>query len=299
MGGTTQGISGIVGDVGRSSGGRISTVGYLPNALPEDADRDPDYDELRIVASQEFGLLEPLQNWIDLTASGVRADSVRVLGVNGGRIAAAEYRIALALGAAVGLVADSGREAGRLLSDVQWADSRLLRLPPDRETLRAFITPQAEPLPEPVRGLIGRSIHDSYRHERRYLPDMDPALLSWAQLPADFRQSNLGQADHMAAKLRRIGCHVVPEDAPGTPVEFTVAEIEIMAEMEHGRWTAERLLRGWVWDEVRNPLKKRSPYLVSWSELSESIREIDRQAVRRMPELLAGVGLSIRREPGS
>ena len=299
-GGTVQGISGVVGLVGRSSGGRIRSVGYLPETLPDDATPDPNYDELRTTSGQGFSLIEPLQNWIDLAASGIPATSVHLLGIGGGRIAASEYRIALALGAPIGLVADSGREAGRLLGDEQWAAARLLRLPPDRETLRAFISPQTEPLIEPVRSLIGRGIHDGYRQQQRNRPDLDPALQSWASLRADFRQSNLDQADHLAAKLRRIGCGVVVEGDKGEPVEsFTVAEIEVMAEMEHGRWTAERLLAGWTWGEVRDPATRRSPYLVGWTELSEEIREIDRQAVRRIPELLAGVGLSIRREPAS
>jgi hypothetical protein len=299
-GGTVQGISGVVGRVGRSSNGRIRTIGYLPEVLPDDATPDPNYDQLRTTGGRGFSLIEPLQNWIDLAASGIPATSVHLLGIGGGRIAASEYRIALALGAPIGLVAESGREAGRLLGDEQWTAAGLLRLPPDRETLRAFISPQTDPLIEPVRSLIGRGIHDGYRQQQRNRPDLDPALQSWANLRSDFRQSNLDQADHVAAKLRRIGCVIVAEGDEGEPVEsFTVAEVEVMSEMEHGRWTAERLRAGWVWGEVRDPATKRSPYLVGWTELSDEIREIDRQAVRHIPDLLAGVGLSIRREPAA
>jgi hypothetical protein len=56
--------------------------------------------------------------------------------------------------------------------------------------------------------------------------------------------------------------------------------------MEHGRWTAERLLAGWAWGEKRDPVRRRSPYLVAWKDLSHEIKEIDRQAVRRIPEVL-------------
>ncbi len=123
-GGTTEGISGLVGELGHDRGEAVTTVGYLPEFLPADATVDHRYDELRRTDGHGFSPAEPLQNWVDLVASGIRPDTVRVLGINGGRIAAVEYRIALALGATVGLVADSGREAGRLLSEERWSGQR-------------------------------------------------------------------------------------------------------------------------------------------------------------------------------
>jgi hypothetical protein len=199
------------------------------------------------------------------------------------------------LGVAVGLVAESGREAGRLLGDDQWTSSRLVKLPEDRETLRSFVEPT--PPPEPRRETLGRSIHERSLRERADRPDVDPSLAAWDKLPEDFRNSNRAQADHMAAKLGRISCVIAPADAPGEPVEFTLEEIEALAEMEHGRWTVERLLGGWIWDEKRDPAQRRSPYLVAWSELSDNIKEVDRRSVRRIPALLAEIGLSIRRMP--
>ncbi len=294
-GGSSSGVSGIVGRVGRASGGRIGTVGYLPAMIPADAPPDPSYDELRTTAGHGFSPLEPLQNWIDLFASGIPVAGVRVLGVNGGRIAALEYRIALALGATVGLVADSGREAGRLLGDERWTSPRLIRLPLDRETIRVFVSPVPEPLPEPTRTTLGRSIHAQSRAERAPRPDVDPSMADWEHLPGDFRASNLRQADDIGAKLRRIGCAAVPADAPGEPVIFTPAEIEEMAELEHGSWTLERLLAGWTLGEKRDPVRRTSPYLVGWKDLDEPIRDIDRKAVLRIPAVLAEVGLSVRR----
>jgi ppGpp synthetase/RelA/SpoT-type nucleotidyltranferase len=296
-GGTTQGICGLVGEIGRASGGRVHTVGYLPGLMPADATVDPAYTELRRTGGSDFSPLEPLQNWVDLMASGVPPASVRVLGINGGRIAAAEYRIALALGATVGLVADSGREAGRLLGDEAWTSRRLVRLPPDRDTLRAFVTARAASLPEPTRDTLARAIHERFRQEQGPRPDIDPALAGWEQLSEDFRNSNREQADDIAAKLRRVGLVITAEDAPGEAATFRPEELEELAEMEHGRWTVERLLGGWTLADRRDPARRESPYLVAWSALPEDIREIDRQAVRRIPDLLARVGLAARRQP--
>jgi hypothetical protein len=151
------------------------------------------------------------------------------------------------------------------------------------------------PLAEPLRSTLGRSIHERSRRERGSRPDIDPALADWQDLPSDFRSSNLLQADHIGEKLRRIGCAVIPAATPGSPASFTSAEIEEMAELEHGRWTAERLLAGWTLGAKRDVARRTSPYLVPWKDLSDDIREIDRQAVRRIPEELAEVGLSARR----
>ena len=77
--------------------------------------------------------------------------------------------------------------------------------------------------------------------------------------------------------------------------EFTKDEIETLAEMEHGRWCAERYSDGWKWGDQKDVDKKISPYLVSWDVLSDDIREYDRQAVRKIPELLASENLRIQR----
>ena len=296
-GGTTQGISGVVGGIGHGSSGRVHTIGYIPELIPADATLDARYDELRETAGHGFSPLEPLQNWIDLLASGVDPGTVRVLGVNGGPIAAAEYRIALAAGATVGLLADSGREAGRLLADEDWGSAPgLLRLPADAETVGAFLTSRPTTMVEQTREIVARAIHDAYcRARREDRAAADPALASWDDLPGDLRASNRQQADHIAEKLQRIGCAITPADAPGSPVVLTEDEIEKLAEMEHGRWTAERLLAGWTLGEKRDPLGRTSPHLVGWGDLPEEVREYDRASVREIPALLATVGLSIRR----
>ena len=61
-----------------------------------------------------------MQNWIDLLASGINPVNIKLLGINGGDISAAEYRIALALGATVGVIAESGRAAADIAVDPDW-----------------------------------------------------------------------------------------------------------------------------------------------------------------------------------
>lgn len=297
-GGTRQGASGLAGEVGRRSGGRIRTIGYLPRRLPGDATRDDRYTELRLTDGTAFSPLEPIQSWIDLVSTGVDPAEVKVLGLGGGPIAALEYRMALALGATVGVVRHTGREGSALLADEAWAGSRgLVPLPEDPQTVRAFIGTGASPLDPEEREAIGRQAHDAHRAEvAGARAGADPAMQPWEALSENLRESNRQQADDILAKLRRIGCSVERvTDRAVALMEFTDQEVEAMAEMEHGRWNAERLADGWVWGERRDPDAKVSPYLVPWSQLPEEVRDWDRQAVRRIPEFLASVGLEIRR----
>jgi hypothetical protein len=69
--------------------------------------------------------------------------------------------------------------------------------------------------------------------------------------------------------------------------------------MEHGRWVVERLLAGWRWGEEKDPGRKTNPYLVAWEDLSPETQELDRQTVRKIPQFLAQVGLTVRRREGT
>jgi hypothetical protein len=147
------------------------------------------------------------------------------------------------------------------------------------------------------RETIARAIHETYRsNQGGRKPQNDPAMADWDSLPEHLRESNRRQADAMFEKLRAIGC-TVDEVADGgaEAIAFTPEEIERMAEMEHERWWAERRDGGWALGS-RDVERKTSPYLVPWSELPEEVKEWDREAVRAIPDLLAGVGLGIRRQ---
>jgi len=299
-GGTMEGISGLVGDVGDEYREAIRTIGYLPKLIPADATVDKRYSEIRKTEGSGFSPLEPLQNWIDTIAAGLESSEVKVLGINGGMIAAIEYRIALALGATVGIVAESGREAAKLQQDEKWLSSiKLVYLPADKMTVRAFIGSGGLKLEADIRESLAKEIHEAYRLSKQdNLKSDDPAMKDWENLPDGFKESSAQQADHIFEKLREIGCTV--QKVTGRKIKlitFTKDEVEPLAEIEHGRWNTERLLEGWTWGEKKDVARKISPYLVSWSELPEDVKEWDRNTVRKIPAFLTKVGLEIRRQP--
>ena len=296
-GGTTAGISGIVGHIQEQYPDAISTLGYVPRLTPAAVSVDTRYREIRLTEGNDFSALEPLQNWIDLIASDISPYDVRLLGVNGGMITAAEYRIALALGAKVAVIEESGREAAKLLSDEDWGTAaRLAHLPPEASQLNAFIVRGVPMLPGDIRETIARAVHDLYRRNQagRKPPD-DPAMAEWEALREDLKESNRQQADHFVELLRRIRCSVHPvSDRDIVLMTFTPEEIEFMAELEHERWNQERLKEGWT-RGPRDVQNKVSPYLVPWADLPDEIKEYDRETVRQIPQLLAAVGLEVSR----
>jgi hypothetical protein len=298
-GGTKSGICDFAGETAQKYSKSIQAIGYVPGKMPADVTVDERYSEIRRTEGDGFSPLEPLQYWIDIIAAGIDPSKVKLLGIGGGSIAAAEYKTALALGACVAIIDGSGGEAERLLADPEWAESKMLiRLPRDTMTIRAFIGRERPKLPEEIRDEIARAIQLDFKRSRTgiYLT-ADAAMADWDKLPENLKESNRQQADDILKKLDRVNCTVHKvTDRPIALMTFTTKEIEDMAEMEHARWNVERLLNGWKWARERDISNKRSPYIVGWTKLPEDIKEYDRIAVRRIPEYLAAVHLEIRRK---
>ena len=141
-GATRQGVSVIAGDVAGNNPG-FRAIGYLPAVVPGDVEVDADvgrYAELRRTSGEDFSVAEPLQYWADVVASGVSPADVWLLAIGGGNISAAEYRMALALGARVGAIQGSGGSASALLQDPWWAaTSRLTEIALEVDALRGFL----------------------------------------------------------------------------------------------------------------------------------------------------------------
>lgn len=139
-GGTTSGIAGIAGEVAAAHAG-IAALGYLPRALPVGAKRDRRYAGFRTTRADDFSVAECLAYWEDLVEAGIPPGAVKLLGWGGGPIAALEYRVAVALGARVGLVAGSGRAADAMARGrARSRPANLQVLGCDAAAVRAFLT---------------------------------------------------------------------------------------------------------------------------------------------------------------
>lgn len=299
-GGTESGISGIVGRLkGR---GQIKKIGYQPKDRP----CMREYDCVP-TTSGTFSPLDPLMLWSDLLMCGIDPASVNLLGVRGGEIAAFEYRLALLLGAKVGVIRDSGGACREVADDPDWrlepagaqstygyARTRLLALPTDQESLTAFVR-QARPWGQfdaATRESLAGAIHETYRQEQ--LQSKPGELAPWKGLEQTFKLSNVGQAADIEAKLRRANL-TLRKVEPGKAklYAFPPQQLEELAEMEHGRWVVERLSDGWVYGPRRDNEKKTRPQLVPWSSLPEEEKKKDRDTVASYPLLLQKIGYEI------
>lgn len=282
-GGTGVGMPAIAGRVARRAG--LGLIGYVPQG---EGDRDL-YGDLRETRGADtFSIREPLRMWTDVLASGVAANRVRLLACPGGAITAQELLLARALGAAVGYVDPAG-DAPVALDDLLVGGSGgVLELPADPMTVRAFIAPST--LDPELREQIARHLHREYRRRHRgRKASGDPSLAPWDELLPALKASNRAQADDIPNKLSLIGKRL---ERGGAPLELSVAQIELLAEVEHGRWNAERLADGWRAGQ-RQTEHRTTPNLRAWAELDDGVRDYDREAVSDLPAALADTGWGV------
>ena len=139
-----------------------------------------------------------------------------------------------------------------------------------------------------VHETVARGIHDTWVRQQRAAGRTaadNPLMVDWEQLPKDAKESNRSQAEHIPVKLAAVGCEMGPlTERDAELFAFAPAELELLAQLEHARWMAQA--------------RADHPTKVSWEVLSEEMKEIDRNFVRRMPALLASVGFQINRIEG-
>jgi hypothetical protein len=226
---------------------------------------------------------------------------VLCIGFGGGDVSLEEYYIALALGATVGIVPfKESDSAGLLAKDPIWfGTGNLCVLPIDTATIRALVVPSRSTYDEGVLEKMAKSFHVNYvKGNAGKLPD---TLKPWDKLKDTYRLANIEQAHYAVQILEACGFSLRPAADPANPVifnNFTDDEIERMAQLEHGRWNAERLRDGWR-RGPRDDARKIHNCIVSWGELSDGpdgVKRFDRESVCQFPEILAMAGIEIYRK---
>src|SRR5271166_5274021 len=114
-----------------------------------------------------------------------------------------------------------------------------------------------------------KALHDTYlRRSSRQGPS-----------PEEWKESNRRQADHIAVKVRQIGCGL-KKGKPDPSFQFSDEEIEKLAEIEHRRWMADRRLNGWSYGPTRD--SKLGHHPISANDLPQgfSINDVVCQHLR-------------------
>jgi serine/threonine protein kinase len=176
----------------------------------------------------------------------------------------------------------------------------LLASEPAQRRLKEALSPKHK---ETLAREIHRLYVDELTRQGHTLAD-NPALVPWKRLSPGLQDSNRDQAEHIEARLKMIGCVIAPWrqwwrspfGRTPEPISLKDEEVEYLAEREHERWFEERKQAGWRYDNNKKDIEnKLSPSLLPWGDLGEDTREQNRSIVRRIPQLLSGIGFAIRR----
>ena len=127
------------------------------------------------------------------------------------------------------------------------------------------------------------------RH-RRVRTDRRAAARPWESLLPWLRESNRAVVRDVPNKLAAVGLRLAP---PGGRRRYRAVghrPPRLLAEQEHGRFTAERLTGGWT-DGVRDPGGFMSPHLKPWAALDEEARDDDRGVLEDLFHALANKGI--------
>jgi ppGpp synthetase/RelA/SpoT-type nucleotidyltranferase len=295
-GGTAIGVPGCVGDIAAEleklgrKGFRL--LAYVPTLYPDDA---PTHSAYNVTKFREFFSPDHiLQGWKDLLAAGIDPEEVLLLGFGGGPLSAAEYQIGVALGAGVGVVVETGGAADAMAADPLWEKpTNFFRLPADWSSVRAFAIGSKSSYNKGVLDAMAMNFHENYvaGSAGRLPSNMRP----WDQLHETYQTASREQAKYSVEILEAAGFGVRKVKKP-VVFKFEksdLAKIEQMAEMEHGRWNAERLRDGWRYGAKKDEALKLHNCIVPWGKLPEDIKHYDRDAVRLFPTVLAKAGLEI------
>ena len=125
-------------------------------------------------------------------------------------------------------------------------------------------------------------------------PDKPVSFPDFSDLPDSMKYSNLRQARSIYKKLEMMGWEMRRQGGEGEVITEIPADIvETLAQVEHEQWIQERESSGWVVGDIKNVSGKVSPYLVPYGQLPEEIKDLDRDTIRNIPDLLAMIGMSI------
>jgi hypothetical protein len=116
------------------------------------------------------------------------------------------------------------------------------------------------------------------------------SLVPYASLPENEKEQNRENVRDIPNKLAIAGYIFLPARGHETPAEFTVDEIERLAEIEHERWMKQKRDTGWKYAAKTVKSRKLHKSLMEWDKISESEKEKDRVLVKGIPQILARAG---------
>jgi hypothetical protein len=111
--------------------------------------------------------------------------------------------------------------------------------------------------------------------------ELEAMRKSWSDVGETYRNANRAVADHAMMKLWDLGWRPAgPGEKGDLNPDIPEEDIRRLAELEHTRWMAERMMSGWRPGAKRDNRLRVHPNIVPWDQLSESDRAKDADQVR-------------------
>jgi ppGpp synthetase/RelA/SpoT-type nucleotidyltranferase len=327
-GGTESGIPGKVAEAIQSINKKRNTsspaqrklnsiklLGYLPKKLPSDEhgnaiQRHQGYQYVTFLQNtNNFSILDIISYWIDIAVKNVNMDHVKVLGINGGRFTDLEYKIALAMGAQVGLIENSGRAVTGIMQDPEWSDHpNIVVLPCNKITIRSnnnvilaegyhyiwvfinqnqnYYISEGSCRNEKNAALIHNAFR-SYLYESGQSTEAGWEYYKTDEDKQELIGSNFNQLKYIECIMLKSGYLSDYTDKEKLERFFSDdVACEAMAVLEHARWYLDRLLQGWRYGRTKDTRLKTNPYMIDWDKLDEKTKGIDRTMVKNWEKII-------------
>lgn len=143
---------------------------------------------------------------------------------------------------------------------------------------------------------VAQAIHARYLVSIGELDPSVPTHRVWEDIPEPDKASNRDQIRHLLADFAELGLDLIDlEPGERSNVRIERDLLEVMAEREHNRWYSRKLKAGYVYGELRcdEPPHLTHPHLVAYADLEEPVKDLDREPVLAVAELLAEFGLGL------
>lgn len=156
-----------------------------------------------------------------------------------------------------------------------------------------------------LREAFAESAHNAYLNTAKQLNFYDCSKESnkeYPQLKAVYQWANRYLADSYQIKLRSAGLYVVKQGAGydttryQAVTEFEPASIDLIAQTEHARWVAERVVNGWIYGEKRDDRFKIHQDIAPWEQINDFTRQYDYALISNMIQNLIEHGYTVVRE---
>jgi hypothetical protein len=126
-----------------------------------------------------------------------------------------------------------------------------------------------------------------------------PLLIPYEQLPEWAKEANRVSVRTIPQKLAAAGYVMLPARSNEPALEFPGHDLEELAQLEHELWMEGKLAAGFKAGKPTEEDPKRNEHLVEWDQVAEPIKQIDRDLIRGIPQILARAGYAVEKDAAS